>query len=73
MGEAVSCGCKDVGDAGVNSGIIAGVAAKLSAHCIGANDVRQIVSEHKQLRETESFNLSKYEQMLANIKADSEV
>lgn len=73
MGEAVSCGCKDVGDAGVNGGIIARVAAKLSAHCIGANDVRQIVSEHKQLRETESFNLSKYEQMLENIKADSEV
>lgn len=55
VGEAVSRCSKDVGDAGVNVGIVAGVTAELSAHRIVAHNVRQIVPEHKHLRETEGF------------------
>lgn len=55
MGEAVSCCGKDVGDAGVNVGVVTRVTAELSAHCLIAHDVRQVIPEHEHLRTTESF------------------
>lgn len=51
VGEAVGCCCKDVGDAGVDVGIVARVTAQESAHGIVTHDVWQVVSEHKHLRE----------------------
>lgn len=55
MGEAVSCCCKDVGDAGVDVGIVAGVRAELSTNHVVTQNVWQIVPEHKQLRQTEKL------------------
>lgn len=51
MGKAVSCCCKDVGDAGVNASVVAGVTAELCTHCDVTYNVRQIVPEHNHLRE----------------------
>lgn len=51
MGEAVSrCG-EDVGDAGVDVGVVTWVTAELPAHGLGPHDVGQIIPEHKHLRE----------------------
>lgn len=50
VGEAVSRRRKHVGDAGVHVGVVARVAAELPAHGVRADDVRQIVPEHKHLR-----------------------
>lgn len=55
VGEAVGrCG-KDVGDAGVNVGVVSRVTAELSAHCFGSHDVGQVIPEHKDLREDRGF------------------
>lgn len=51
MGEAVGCCGKDVGDAGVNFGVVTWVTAELPAHGLGSHDVGQIIPEHKHLRE----------------------
>lgn len=51
MGEAVSCCCKDVRDAGVNIGIVAGVTAQLFAHGFVTHNVWQVVPEHEHLTE----------------------
>lgn len=53
VGEAICCCGEDVGDAGVNILIVAGVTAELPAHGVVTHDVWQIVPEHKHLRQTE--------------------
>lgn len=53
MGEAVRCCREDVGDAGVDIGVVAGVTAELPAHGVVTHNVGQIVPEHKHLRQTE--------------------
>lgn len=55
VGEAVGCCGKDVGDAGVNVGVVSRVTAELSAHCFGSHDVGQVIPEHKDLREDRGF------------------
>lgn len=56
VGEAVCCCGEDVGDAGVNVGIVAGVTAELPAHGVVTHNVWQIVPEHKHLRQTETVS-----------------
>lgn len=50
VGEAVGSGGKDVGDAGIHVGVVAGVAAQVAAHGVVAHNVLQVVPEHKHLR-----------------------
>lgn len=54
VGEAVRRCSKHVGDAGVNVGVVAGVASELSPHGLIAHNVRQIIPEHEHLRQRES-------------------
>lgn len=56
MGEAVSCCGKDVGDAGVNVGVVSRVTAELPAHGVGPHDVGQIIPKHEHLRENREMH-----------------